>query len=289
MAEGVDYSHARPDPGCMHRSGKRFVVRYIGTPNSGKNLTVAETSQLKAAGLDLAVVYETTAGFMLEGYARGQRAARESLADGAKYGLPTNRPIYYALDIDPNPLSGSQISQINAFLDGAASITGRSRVGIYAGFRGIELTVPGRAAFGWQTYAWSGGKVSTKGHLLQYKNGVNLCGGQVDLCRSLKPDFGQWGATPQEQPLQLDAEDQQFIQDQVQRLGDKLMLGISNPLFPPTRADITNPKLLLAVGQVADVDANAIAAAVVAALPSGAVDAAVVKAAVKEALREGTA
>lgn len=41
------------------------------------------------------------------------------------------------------------------------------------------------------------------------------------------------GTTQEEPPLQLDADDQNFIKAQVQRLGDKLMLGTGNPLFPP--------------------------------------------------------
>jgi hypothetical protein len=33
----------------------------------------------------------------------------------------------------------------------------------------------------WQTYAWSGGKVSRKARFLQCRNGVNLAGGSNDL------------------------------------------------------------------------------------------------------------
>jgi hypothetical protein len=176
----------------MFANGKGFAVRYVGTPSSGKNLTVAEANRLRAADLGLVAVYQTTADFMLQGFGRGVRAAREATSDAARYGLPAGRPIYYALDIDPRALTAAQRNAINAFLDGAASVTGRGRVGVYGGWLAIEQLVPENAAFGWQTYAWSRGAVSGLAHLYQYRNGVTICGGEVDLCRSLKPDYGQW-------------------------------------------------------------------------------------------------
>jgi hypothetical protein len=204
MAEGVDYSHTRPDPRCLAQAGKRFAVRYIGTPNSGKNLTAPEADRLRAAGIDLVAVYETTADFMLAGFDRGVRAAREATADGARYGLPAHRPIYYALDIDPRPLTAAQWNAVNRFCDGAASVTGRHRVGVYGGWLAIEQLVPENAPYGWQTYAWSGGKVSPLAHLLQYRNGAEVCSQTVDLCRSLKADYGQWSLEDDMTPAQAE-------------------------------------------------------------------------------------
>jgi hypothetical protein len=45
----------------------------------------------------------------------------------------------------------------------------------------------------WQTLAWSGGRWAGHNHLEQYRTGVSLAGGTVDLCRSKTADYGQWG------------------------------------------------------------------------------------------------
>jgi len=46
--------------------------------------------------------------------------------------------------------------------------------------------------WGWQTYAWSGGKVSGKAHIYQYHNGVPFDGADCDLNRSLQSEIGAW-------------------------------------------------------------------------------------------------
>lgn len=197
--EGVDYSFAKPDPGCMASNGKHFAVRYIGT-SSSKCLTVNEYNALVANGIDLVAVYQTTADFMLKGRIEGVMAAQRSLSDLEKFGA-AGAPVYFALDRDPRGLVLNQWHAIHAFLEGAASVIGKARVGVYAGYLGIERLVPTHAAWGWQTYAWSGGQISSSAHLYQYRNGVGLCGGTVDLCRNLKSDFGQWSKTLEEEDV----------------------------------------------------------------------------------------
>jgi len=195
MAEGVDYSFARPGASCLAHNGKRFAVRYVGTPSSGKALSPVEVGRLQAAGLDLVAVYQTTAGFMAEG-ASGFQAAERAHADAVRCGMPPDRPIYFALDTDPAGITGGGWLSVERFLADAARAIGRHRTGVYGGYAAIERLVDGEhpqhCRYGWQTYAWSRGRVSPKAHLFQYQNGVNLCGGAVDLCRSLQPDFGQW-------------------------------------------------------------------------------------------------
>jgi hypothetical protein len=193
IAEGVDYSHSRPNLDCLRRVvDKRFVVRYVGTPSSGKNLTVDEAAAIRLVGLDLAAVYETTAGYMLGGRERGRSAAIAAVTDARRYGYPAGRPIYYALDVDPRGFTGTEWSAVREFLNGARDVTGREAVGVYGAFEAIERLCPDWAPFGWQTYAWSRGFVSEKAALYQYRNGQDVCGGTVDLCRSFRSDFGQW-------------------------------------------------------------------------------------------------
>lgn len=193
MAEGVDYSHSKPNPDRLVRAGKSFAVRYVGTPASGKSLTAGEVAELRQAGVEVVATYETTAGFMLT--ADGASAARAARTHAASCGMPSGRPIYFALDVDPAGLSTTEWGRVERFLDDAAGVLGRGAVGVYGAFSAIERLVPNRAHWGWQTYAWSHRRWSDKAHLTQYKNGVDLAGGTVDLCASKTTDYGQWGRT----------------------------------------------------------------------------------------------
>lgn len=204
MSEGPDYSYSRPSVSCIASQGMQFVVRYIGPPdvNQGKMIDVAERDAIFAQGLDLVLVYEGHAGDPLAGFAAGQGAGQDTARWIDKLDVPADRPIYFALDVDPNPLSLAEWGQVRLFLDGAASVLGRHRVGIYGGRKAIETTVPQWAPWGWQTRAWSvvAGTVrwDPNAQLQQYNlgpagQGLAMCGGTVDINRSTIDDFGQWG------------------------------------------------------------------------------------------------
>lgn len=196
MAEGVDYSYDKPDPAGLARAGKRFAVRYVGTPSSGKSLTTLEADNLRRAGVEIVATYETTAGFMLN--ADGASAATRALTHARQCGMPKGRPIYFALDVDPAGLSATEWARVERFLVDAAGVLGHDAVGVYGGFGAIERLVPTHARWAWQTYAWSHRRWSTKNHLTQYQNGVALAGGTVDLCASKTIDYGQWGRTEED-------------------------------------------------------------------------------------------
>lgn len=219
--QGVDYSFSRPDLACLKRNGYGFVVRYIAAGQSAKEATRTEVDALIAAGLLVVLVYQDGRSDMLRGRDEGVHDAKVAKAEAAKVGQPTNRPIYFALDRDPGSLTDAQIDACRAYLNGAVSVLGRHRVGVYAGYRGIEELCPRWAPWGWQTYAWSRGQISSKAHFRQYRNGVDLCGGQVDLNETYRPDFGQWPSTeaaPPTSPPDLEEDDVKGIL--VQAKGD---------------------------------------------------------------------
>ena len=197
MTEGCDYSGSRPDPACLVRDGMRFAVRYTSIGANPKNMSADEVDGLLDAGLAVATVFEESRGHMLGGKAAGVDAAKASRDVAGACGMPSGRPHYFALDIDPNPLTGREWDLVRAYLDGAASVLGWSAVGIYGGFRAIEELVPGSARWGWQTLAWSGGRWSDKAHLQQYVLDIDRCGGRIDLDRTHPDrditDYGQWG------------------------------------------------------------------------------------------------
>jgi hypothetical protein len=196
VTQGGDYSYDRPDPACLCRSGWRFVVRYTSSTAS-KNMSPAEVRALVAAGLWVVTVWQEGKAAPLQGRARGVTAAQQARAQAESCGMPRGRPVYFALDVDPNPLTTTQWNSVIGFLDGAASVLGRAAVGVYGGRKAVELMCPGYAPWGWQTRSWSGGIWSPKAQLQQYvvdtaSSPVRLCGGAVDYDRATAPDYGQW-------------------------------------------------------------------------------------------------
>jgi Domain of unknown function (DUF1906) len=190
--EGVDYAGSRPDPAGLYRAGKRFVVRYGGPGGSWKHLTATEANALRAAGLSIVANAEGTADGL-----RGRQAGADwaILADEhfRSLGMPADRPIYLSADWD---VTSGQWPSVADALRGAGSVIGAARVGVYGSYDVMRWARrDGVARWFWQTYAWSGGRWAAGNHIEQYGNGIRVAGGDVDLCRALTADYGQWGQT----------------------------------------------------------------------------------------------
>jgi hypothetical protein len=270
MPEVLDYSAGWP------RNIAPYVgtVRYVGTPGRSKNLTLAEAVAREADGTPQAFVYESTAGWMLVGWAAGVGAATAARNDLHDLGYPDYRAIYLACDVDIS--TAGQLAAVDACLDGAASVLGRSKVGIYGEADVIDHCMGnGKAAYGWQTRAWSGGRVSGRACLLQQVGYVSVDGVQCDRNTILKDDWGQW---PVEDDVSYD--------DAVKALRDVLHLPATG--LTPAQGQTHNGNLaaiLVGASQAeytrdaaeartlaalaAQVDPAAFADAVVAKLPAG--------------------
>lgn len=192
MMEGVDYAWERPSPTELRKAGKEFACRYLAYQPNGKTLTGAEREALHAAGLAVILNWEQAQGDMLNGYARGKEHASEALRQANALGAPSDVPIYFSCDV--NITTADAMTSVQNYLHGAVSVLGRNRVGIYGMFSVIERTVGplGICDWGWQTYAWSNGKLSNRAHIYQYQNNVIVAGQTCDLDRSLKPEIGAW-------------------------------------------------------------------------------------------------
>lgn len=193
MAEGIDFSWARPGGAAIAAAGKTFVMRYLYPDgHGGKGLDPDEIADYRTNGLLIGVVYESSALRALNGYNAGVADATTSVGQLAALGMSGN-VVYFAVDFDATP---DQYETIGQYLDGAASVLGKNKIGLYAGAGPIDALCGGaRADYGWQTYAWSRGRVSANTNVYQYLNGQTLNGGGVDLCRNLKDDFGAFGGT----------------------------------------------------------------------------------------------
>jgi len=114
-------------------------------------------------------------------------------------GAPHGLTIYYSCDRD---VTSSQYAAITAYYQAAKDATaGRYKVGVYGEFEIVEeLHRRGVVDGEWQTYAWSGGKLSTQTDLYQYRNGQRLAGAAVDFDHIIHAsELGAWwpdGHTP---------------------------------------------------------------------------------------------
>ncbi|MGQ4514209.1 glycoside hydrolase domain-containing protein [Streptomyces sp. DW26H14] len=188
MAYGVDYAWSHPSLSALKAAKVAFAARYLAT-DASKSLTKTEAAALAGVGIWSVVVWETIANRMLSGKAAGASDATKAQAQAAACGQPKDRPIYFAADFDATE---AQQTQINAYLDGAASVLGRARVGIYGGYYPVKRALDAKkATFAWQTRAWSGGQWDPRAHIRQGAY-VTVGGVQCDANTSMTVDYGQW-------------------------------------------------------------------------------------------------
>lgn len=191
--KGIDYSWARPTGAAIKAAGFDFVMRYVPFPgDQGKGLTVAELADLRANGLAVGLVFETTADRALAGADAGAADAKVCLAAQTLLGWPDSLPFYFAVDFDAQP---AQFDAIDAYLRGAAGVLGGERVGVYGSYAVIEHCCWAKtASWLWQTYAWSSDRRFMVAHIYQYQNGQTLNGGAVDYNTAIDGDAGLWAA-----------------------------------------------------------------------------------------------
>lgn len=188
---GLDWSVARPPSDkALAAAGVTFACRYLShTP--AKNLKRLEGNHLSSLGIDLVVVWETTANRALAGHDAGVADATEALRQANNLGMPDDRPIYFAIDFDA---TAHQLShEITEYFQGVTEVLGVGRTGVYGGYRQVgAMFDAGLVAFGWQTYAWSAGQWDGRAKLQQYRNDQFIGGVSVDFDRATADDFGQW-------------------------------------------------------------------------------------------------
>ena len=203
MAEGIDYSFGSGLTAAqITGAGKHFVCRYLSTQPNPKNINKAEFDNLVHAGLTVVLVWETTANRILSGHAGGVADAREADKQARALGA-AGIPVYFACDFDSTE---GQQAAINAYLDGAASVIGHARVGLYGGYWPVSRAFSAhKITFGWQTYAWSGGNWDKRAQIQQYRNAVKLGPAEVDLNRSTASDIGGWPRPHAPAPAHTDA------------------------------------------------------------------------------------
>jgi hypothetical protein len=188
----VDYSSGRPGGKALAAAGMSFAARYL-SHNAGKNLTRAEADDLAAHGVSCVVVWETMAQRAGAGRAAGMADAKEAAAQATARGMPSGRPIYFAVDYDATP------SAVVAYFQGVASVLGLARTGVYGGYKVVDYLLDHKlATWAWQTVAWSGGRWDPRAVIRQYASTIRINGVSCDHDTAYAADYGQWmpGRTP---------------------------------------------------------------------------------------------
>jgi hypothetical protein len=172
----------------LRKAGVTFVGRYFSNGTDTKNLSRAEATVLSRNGLDIVCFWESTAREAENGWAAGQADARRALAEATACGMPSDRPIYFAVDEDT-----TVGPHIHSYFAGVASIIGHNRTGAYGSYRVIKALFDQNViSWGFQTYAWSNSMWDARAAFHQYSNGHKIAGVACDYCTAVKADFGQW-------------------------------------------------------------------------------------------------
>ncbi|MEY9877879.1 hypothetical protein ABH931_007403 [Streptacidiphilus sp. MAP12-33] len=198
-ATGIDIAWDRPSIAEIKATGATWVARYF-SPDTTKNLTAAEVTDYRAAGLGLVTVWEGAAARALDGRAAGIGDARAAWAQRAAVGLPDTTVVHFAVDTDTDWPS------VAAYFEGAQSVLSAARTGVYGGLRVIEGAHAAGLRYLWQTVAWSGGVWSPYATIRQ-PGGTTLNGG-ADYDTAEAADFGQYPrpAPPSPKPSYLEEE-----------------------------------------------------------------------------------
>lgn len=200
--QGMDYSFARPKPSDIYAAGFRHVGRYLWKPKyddgrTNKGLSKDELDALTKAGLKVWLIYEEDGHELTGGYDAGVRVAKAAEEFRKALGLG-ELPIYFNVDYDA---PAADLVNILKALDGIASVIGLNRTGLYAGYGPIKAAFDAKKiTWGFQTYAWSGGKWDSRAQLQQWSNGQ--WGDSVDFTRAMVAEYGQnpVKATPDPDP-----------------------------------------------------------------------------------------
>lgn len=199
---GFDYAWENDSPAqivsLLTSNSADFAARYLNDPG-GKGINRAEAQALQAAGIMICPIWEYTGTDFTGGYSAGLADGKAAAAAMAALGATAGSLIWFTIDTDT-----SDFTDTNNYLRGAKAGTGSYIAQLY----GKDTVCDAAAAAGlggdhYQTYAWSGGRISPNAALYQYQNGVTIGGISMDRDRTLKTMNGPWahtGSTPQPPP-----------------------------------------------------------------------------------------
>ena len=189
---GYDYSARAISPAALKAAGCQVALRYVSTVGNPKNITKTEYAQLGAAGIQVGLVFETSAGWMLGGYSAGVAAAHSARAQATAAGYPADHALWYAADFDTSAHAGDVATVMDCLRGCAAAEGSAGLVRIYGNYAVVEAAAAAGFVQGWQTVAWSGGKRSSHANIYQTGKTGTCDGVQVDI-NQISTDFDLGG------------------------------------------------------------------------------------------------
>ncbi len=196
MIPGMDAA-AAVSPAVARQLGAQFVARYLAPypSQAWKLITPDELRALRDAGIPVVFNWESD-GTPGNGWGTGVDAAQQAQAllndRAAALGDPSiaQAPVIFTFaDVD---VAQANIPTLIDAHNGAASVLGLGRCGGYGGIGAITaLFDAGAITFGWQTYAWSGGRWDSRAQLRQCANSL-ADGVPHDYDEAWADDYGQW-------------------------------------------------------------------------------------------------
>jgi Rv2525c-like, glycoside hydrolase-like domain len=198
VSRAVDHSTGNARIGAaLKAAGCTGVFRYAAAGRGDVNITAGEIADLEAHGIDIAIVNEHEAGYLLGGYPIGYERALEARAICRACGLPDG-VIYFAGDSESLQASSHNLGLVGDAMRGAGDAIGRGNVGFYGSAFVIDYLVaryPWIRYF-WQTSAWSSGRRHPAACAYQEPRQQLIGGVQCDLDELMAADWGQRGYIP---------------------------------------------------------------------------------------------
>jgi len=146
-----DFAWNKPDPTAVHAAGYVGVIGYLSPDTTGKNLAPTDATAYRAAGLDVLLVWETTANRALDGSNAGALDAQAALAQARAIGYPTDHPLF--ANVGDFVAMMSDIPVIAAYYTAFASTcaaSGQKAGGYGTGFIIDQLAQRGALGVWWQ-------------------------------------------------------------------------------------------------------------------------------------------
>jgi len=149
----ADYSYARPPAARLKQLGYSTVVRYISATTSTKSVSFNEVQAIRAAGLNLLLVWEMHATDALGGSPVGATSGAAALKILRGLGYPEDVPVLVAVDQD---ITTKTVAVAVAYLAGFARAVAPYPIGVY-GDADILLAYGNFSQLGWlpNATAWS--------------------------------------------------------------------------------------------------------------------------------------
>lgn len=195
---GVDESWGRANWDQLKAAGIKVVSLYFSRDPS-KNAKPADIVAAHKHGMGVLLNWESQSGAPLLGAIQGSLDAKDWLLQRnalfKAVGYTPRNPIValFSCDRDTTP---ANYPAIDAYFAATAAMVrpAGSLNGVYGEYDLINhLHAKGLTDVEWQTYAWSGGRLSPEADFYQYLNGQQLGGGSVDFDRVIHAStLGAW-------------------------------------------------------------------------------------------------